>query len=116
MTARSDLTGNFDVVADDGRTRQAGERGKRAVFSDAAVVADLHQIVDLRAGADSRASGLRAVDAGVRADFDVVVEHDVADLRNALEPAVDERPAEAFAADHASRMQHDAISDNAALP
>src|ERR1700761_5787329 len=84
------------------------------MLADPAVVADLHEVIDLRSGADVGASGLRAVDARVRTDLDVVVEHDVPDLRNTFEPAVQERPPEALAADDAAGVQHDAIPHDAA--
>ena len=51
----------------------------------------------------------------VRADLDVVFEHDVSDLRNSLRPSVHEGPAEPVAADHAARMQDDAVADYAAV-
>ena len=83
------------------------------MLADAAVVPDLHEIVDLRAGADARAARLRAVDARVRADLDVVFEHHVSDLRDSFRSALDERPAEAVAADDAAGVQHDAVADDA---
>ena len=107
----ADLPRHLDVVADDRRAREAGKRGDGAMLADSAVVPDLHEVVDLRAGADPRAAGLRAVDARVRADLHVVVEHHVADLRNSLERPSTKRPAEAVAADHAARVQHDAVAD-----
>lgn len=50
------------------------------MLADTAVVSDLHEIVDLRAGADSRAAGLGAIDACVRTNLHIVFQHDVADL------------------------------------
>jgi hypothetical protein len=44
-------------------------------LADLDVVADLDQVVDLRAPSDARRACGRAVDAGVRADLDVVAEH-----------------------------------------
>ena len=42
----------------------------------------MHQVVDLRAAADARLAERRAVDRGVRADLDVVLDDDAADLRH----------------------------------
>src|SRR5579863_5506089 len=55
--------------------------------SNAAVVTDLHEIIDLRAVTDSRCTGLRTIDTAVGADFDVVAENDRSDLRD-LHPAL----------------------------
>ena len=46
------------------------------------VVADLHEVVDLGAGADPRLAHRGAVDGGVGADLDVVLDHHRADLRH----------------------------------
>src|SRR5580692_3798559 len=83
------------------------------MLSDTAIVSDLNQIVDLRAGSDDGAPGLRPVDARVRADFYVVFEYHVSNLRNPLRPSVHEGPAKPVAADHAARMQDDPVADDA---
>src|SRR5580658_10329577 len=88
VTARADLSRDLDEVADRGRTGEPGLRRDCAEFADAAVVTDLHQVVDLRAVTNLRAADLRAIDATVSTDFDFVVEHHVADLRNAFEPSL----------------------------
>ena len=41
-------------------------------------VRDLHEVVDLRAGADARLADRRPIDRRVRADLDVVFDDDVA--------------------------------------
>ena len=83
VTARADLARDLDVVADDGRAGKAGQRRDRAVLADPAVVTDLHEIIDLRAACRSTCCrSARGRCSVVRADFDVVVELDVADLRN----------------------------------
>ena len=115
MALEAGLPADLHVVADDRRSRDPDERGDRGVLADAAVVPDLAQVVDLGAVADRRHAGLRPVDAGVRADLDVVAELDRADLRDLVERAVEERPAEAVAADHGAGLQHDAIAQRAAV-
>ena len=46
------------------------------------VVADLHEIVDLRALADHRVAVCAAIDGHAGADLDVVLDDDPADLRH----------------------------------
>ncbi len=56
----------------------------QAMPADRAVVSDLDEIVDLGALADDRIAGRAAVDRGVGADFDVVLNDDAPGLRNFL--------------------------------
>ena len=56
------------------------KRDDEAVFADHAVVADLHEVVDFGALADDGFAETRAVDGGVGADFDIVVDFHDADL------------------------------------
>ena len=117
MCPRTDLTGDLHVVADRRSIRPS------PVSAASAQCLPMRQLCPICTRLSIfvpspivRAAGLRAVDARVRADFDVIVEHDVADLRNSFETPVDERPAEAFASDHASGVQHDAIADAGSAP
>jgi hypothetical protein len=50
------------------------------VFADDDVVADLDEVVDFGAFADDGFAETGAVERGVGADLDVVVDHDAADL------------------------------------
>ncbi len=79
-------------------------------------VADLHQIVDLRAAADVSFAHAGAVDAGVGLDLDVVFNHHRLGLRN-LVPAssVVLGEAEAVGADDHAILQKHIISQAAAL-
>ena len=64
--------------------------------------------------ADDRRVGLGPVDAGVGADFHVVFDDDVAQLRNLVEAACGiGNEAEAVGADHRTRMQDAAAADHA---
>src|SRR4029079_9861927 len=82
-------------------------------FADLDVVADLDQVVDLRAAADPRRAGGRAIDAGVRADLDVVAQHHVPDLRYFVVDAAVLRVAEAVGPDHRARVDHHAVAEHA---
>ena len=73
---------------------------------------DLHQVVDLRAGADARLADRRPIDRRVRADLDVVFDDDVGVLRDLQVRAVGLLgEAEAVAADDGAVLQDDAIAD-----
>src|SRR5690348_15411035 len=72
MSSKTYLPRHFYVIPDHRRTGQTGQRRDHAMLSNAAVMSDLHQVVDFRTGADERAAGLRAIDAAVGADLDVV--------------------------------------------
>ena len=86
------------------------------ILADLHVVADLDQVVEFHAPADDRRVGLGPVDAGVGADFHVVFDDDVAQLRNLVEAACGiGNEAEAVGADHRTRMQDAAAADHAPL-
>src|SRR6266550_3276664 len=60
-----------DVVGEAGLARLAGDE---AAGADAAVVPDLHEVIDLRPRADNGVVHAAAVDGGIRADLDVVAD------------------------------------------
>ena len=79
-------------------------------------VRDLHEVVDLGAGANPRLADGRTIDGGVGADLHVVFDDDVGGLRNLQVRAVrllDE--AEAVAADHRAVLDDDAVADDDAF-
>src|ERR1700722_7967034 len=78
VTGETTLSADLNVVADRRRSGESGECRDGEMRTDAAVVSDLAEVVDLRSVADRRHAGLRAIDARVRADLDVVAEFDVA--------------------------------------
>src|SRR5262249_16346668 len=57
-------------------------RRQQPVAPDGHAVRDLHQVVDLAAGADARLAERGSIDGGVGADFDVVFDDHAADLRD----------------------------------
>ena len=84
--------------------------------ADADAVRNLHQVVDLGAGADARLADGRAIDRRVGADLHVVFDDDVGVLRDLQVRAVgllDE--AEAVAADHGAVLEDHAVADLHAL-
>ena len=73
---------------------------------------DLHQIVDLGALADDGVADRAAVDRGVGADLDVVLDDDAADLRHLRDArAAPGTIAEAVLADARAGMDDDAVAD-----
>ena len=75
------------------------------------VVRDLHQIVDLGALADDGVAGRAAIDRGVGADLDVVLNDDSPGLRNFLVAARRRQIAEAVLADARAGMDDHAVAD-----
>ena len=79
-------------------------------------VRDLHQVVDLRAGANPRLADRRPIDRRIGADLHVVFDHDAADLRNLVVGAVGApREPEPVAPDDRAVLQDDAVADDDAL-
>ena len=83
----ADLPGEEAVAAHARGPGNAGLGRRDGVLADLHVVADLDQVVELHAAADDRRVGFGAVDAGVGADFDVVLDDDVAQLGDLVESA-----------------------------
>src|SRR5262245_19761637 len=67
----SDLSGDDTISSDRGSTRKPCERRHDRILADFYIVADLNQVVELRAAADARDAKARAVDRAVRADLDL---------------------------------------------
>src|SRR5215468_9288285 len=80
----TDLAGQDGPVADPARSRDPDLRDEDHVFADLGVVPDLHEVVDLAAPPDDGIAECCAVDRGVRADLDVVLDPEPAHLGNLL--------------------------------
>src|SRR5688572_7614556 len=91
-----------------GNTRATGDHGVR---SDTHVVPDLHLVVDPDALLDHSVADGPAVDVRVRANLDVVADHDCAELRHLDVATGVGRLAEAVGSDHAAGMQQAARTD-----
>src|SRR5262245_6421582 len=96
----TDLTRHGDALAHVRATRNSSLRGDDGIFSDHHVVRNLDEIVDLHAFLYPCAAKARAVDGSVRADLDVVVDLNDAELLNFLLPAIDHFEAETVRANH----------------
>ena len=80
--------------------------------AESAVVADHHQVVDLRPLADPRRPEGASVDRRAGADLDVVGDLDVTELRNLDVPTVLEPVAEPVGPDHRLSVDDDAVAED----
>src|SRR5438094_5771912 len=112
MLANSNLPAEDDVVLNGDAAGEPGLRRDDNDFSDAAVVSDVHEIVDLGAASDARFIQRSAADGRVGPDFYAIFDHQFSDLRKFLVVAAlaISHIAEAVAAQHRSRVHNDAIA------
>src|SRR5579871_3856371 len=82
MAGDSGLSAERGEIADDARSGDAGLGDENRVPSHNNVVADLDEIVDLRALANDRVAVRAAVDRDAGADLDVVLDDDPSNLRH----------------------------------
>src|SRR5438876_197523 len=111
VVGHADLSGQHGPAADLARARHAHLADQDLLLTDIAVVAYLHEVVDLRAAPhDGRAHG-GAVDGGVRSDLDIVLDDEPSHLRDLLVGGSVERIAESVGAQHGAGMDDDAITE-----
>jgi len=111
LFADAGLPTDDGVVADSDAAGETGLRGDHDVTADGAVVRDVNQVIELDSiGYGSDTQG-RAIDAAVRADFDIVADVDGADLREFFVMVSSERKAEAVRADDRSGVDDDTSAD-----
>src|SRR2546421_7116750 len=82
MVGEARLARQEHVVLDVGAARDSRLTGDQTARPDAAVVADLHEVVDLRPRADDRVVNAAAVDGRVRTDLHVVADDAAPHLRD----------------------------------
>ena len=95
--------------------RRAGDTGlgdNDAVGADADIMPDLHQVIDMHAGADHGVLRRTAVDGGVGADLRAVADQHAAQLRHGQEAFLAHGEAEPVLADARPRKQHHAVADD----
>lgn len=111
--ADTDLAAENDILLDGDTAGEPGLRGYHDVFSDQAVVADVHQIVDFRASGDAGCIQGATIDRGVGADLDVVVDFELPDLRKFFITAgrLIANVAEAIAAEHRAGVNDHSVSE-----
>ena len=116
MPHRADLPAKRDVVPHDRGAGDACLRHRKAVRAQLAVMADMDEIVDLRAMSDDGRPHRRTVNAHMGADLHVILQDHIADLRHLRMHTVRRRKAETIRTKHGRRMDHAAFSDVAILP
>src|SRR5262249_3142116 len=115
MIDESGLPAHDHMRAEPGAAGDARLGDQDAVRPDRHVVTDLHQVVDLGASPDHAPAERGAIDGHVRAQLDVVLDHDAPELRNLDVPAVVLHVPEAVAADDRAAVDHDAVADHGGL-
>ena len=111
------VAAGHEPLTDRGRARHHEAGGVEAVLAEIAVVGDVADVVDLRAGADVGRGQGATVDRAVAADLDGIADRDDAKVRNLLRAAAGaDRVAEAVAADGGVRMDLAVFADDAARP
>src|SRR5206468_2417101 len=112
MPADADLPREYTPVFDANRSRDPDLRHDQAQPTDAAIVRDVHEVVDLRPRADHRVVDAPAIDRRVRADLDVVLDDAATDVRNLVVSSVPIHVAESVGAEprtgvHDHALAHD---------
>src|SRR5689334_7343682 len=115
VIAETDLPANHRLVFNHDAAADAGLRGNHDPFPDVAVVTDVHDVVEFRAASDARAAECGAVYAGVRAEFDVVLNYYRADLRKLLVAVIVAHVTKTVSADTHGCVQYDAIAKRDAV-
>src|SRR6185437_2052574 len=110
MTAHTNLPGEDAAIAHVHRPGHAHLRHDQAQPSDAHVVRDVYQVVDLRAGADHRVVHAAAIDGRVGADLDVVADDAASDVRNLGVATLTRHVAETIAAQPRPRVHTHALA------
>src|SRR6202020_2658411 len=115
--ADRDVVGDAHLATQHGKishrhaARYADLGDDQAMPSDRAVVSDLDQIVDLGPLADDRIARRAAVDRGVSADLDLVLNNDAPGLRNLLVTARRRQITEPILTNANAGMNNNAVAD-----
>src|SRR5437763_12914749 len=84
MVGDAYLTTDYNIIFHHGAAGEPGLRRDDHIFSNLYVVANMHQVVDLRPASDARNIQRSAVNGCVSSDLDVVFNFQSADLRELL--------------------------------
>ena len=115
MTVDAGRPANHDPISNGGAARDSDLGDDDAMSANADIVGNLHQIVDLGALADDRVVERPSVDCGVRADFNVILDDDPADLRDLFQTPRARSIAETILADAHTGMDDDIVADQRVL-
>src|SRR5262245_4629274 len=115
MTDDADLSPHHNSFADARAARNARLRDDHGILSDDDVVRDLHEIVDLHALLNPCSAKTRAIDSGVRADLDIVVNLDNPELLNFLLASFDHFETKPIRTDNSAAVNDYARANPASL-
>src|ERR1700730_14163543 len=115
LVADAHLAADDGVVFNHHSTGAPGLCGNDDMPSECAIVADVDQVVDLRAVSDLGHAQSRAVDTGISSDLDVIANLDTADLRELFVMVAAADKAEAVRAQDTACMHNSAIADGDVL-
>src|SRR5690242_12776883 len=110
MIGHTDLTRQSYKVANLGASGNSSLRGNHRVAANPDVVSYLHEVVDLGAFGDPRGSERAAVDRCIRADLNIVLDHQSAKLRKLLLAALGEQVTEPVRPQNGACMQYDTVA------
>jgi hypothetical protein len=82
VARHADLPSQRGVTAYPGAARNSDLRHDQTMLANDDVMADLHEVIDLGALADNRRPKRAAVDGDVGSNFNIIVDDDLADLRD----------------------------------
>ena len=116
MLSNTDLPAEHSAIFNGDAAGESSLRRNNDVFTDLAVMADVNEIVDLRAATDAGFIQCPAIDRGVGSDFYIIFDDQSPDLRKlfivAGLPVAD--VAEPVASKDCSRVDNDALSNGSA--
>src|SRR5690554_2441094 len=106
QVARSaDAAAQEHTILDNGRAGQSAHGGDQAVAADLAVVADLDKVIDLGALADDRVAQGAAINGGIGADLNAILNQYASKLGNLAVGPAEIEPAKALGADRSEERR-----------
>src|SRR5690349_9640843 len=102
MTGHGRLATHLHEILQDRRTGNANLRHNHATAAELNIMADLHQVIDARAGTHDGVAGRSPVDRGVGADLHIIFHDHTAELWDTEEAGLRCGKAEAFLTDSSS--------------
>src|SRR4051812_42749824 len=112
MSAHAHLPRDYAAILDARRSRDPDLRHDEAEAPDPTVVRDVHEIVDLGAGANHGVVDAPAIDRRVRANLDVVFDDATPDVRNLVMAAAAKNITEAVGAKPRTGMHDYPLTDH----
>src|SRR6266567_2006479 len=115
VIAEADLPANHAIIFNRHAAADAGLCCNHHPLANVAVMTYMNQVVDLRAFADSRATQSRAIDAGVRAQLNIVFNDNRADLRKLVIAHVAAHVPKPIGADDYAGVKNDPVTNRDAV-